>query len=108
MHAKVDNASESKQVAGTDLALAAILDLRAAKALKDMLAAGLSGPGPVRIDAGAVTRLSTAAIQVLAAFLAAMGRAKRRVTIVKPSPAFVAGFEILGLSSLIQPAVAKA
>ncbi len=88
--------------------MAAVLDLRAAKALKDMLAAGLSGPGPVRIDAGAVARLSTAAIQVLAAFLAAMGRAKRHVAIVQPSAAFLAGFETLGLSSLIQPALAKA
>jgi len=108
MHVKVDNASESKQSREADLALAAVLDLRGAKALKDMLAGGLAGPGPVRIDAAAVTRLSTAAIQVLAAFLAAMGQAKRRVTIVRPSAAFVAGFEILGLSSLIQPIAAKA
>ena len=88
--------------------LAAILDLRSVKALKDALAAGLGGPGAVRIDAGAVTRISTAAIQVIVAFLAAMSQAKRRVTIVKPSPAFFAGFETLGLSSLIQPAAAEA
>lgn len=106
MHLKVDNASESKQPEALNLSLAAILDLRAAQPLKHKLTAGLSGTGAAMIDASAVTRLSTAAIQVLAAFLAAMGEARRQVTIARPSAAFLSGFESLGLSSLIEPAVA--
>lgn len=107
MQVKVDNAGESKPPEAVNICLPAVLDLRTAKPLKDMLAAGLSGTGAVMIDAGAVGRLSTAAIQLLIAFLAAMGGARRRVTIVRPSAAFLAGFASLGLSSLIQPALAE-
>jgi anti-anti-sigma regulatory factor len=108
MQVKVDNASESNQPDAVNISLAAILDPRAAKPLKDMLAAGLSGIGAVMIDASAVSQLSTSAIQVLIAFLAAMAAARRRVIIVRPSVTFLAGFESLGLSSLIQPAVTEA
>ena len=108
MQVKVDNAGESKLPDAVNISLAAILDLRAAQPLKDMLAVGLSGTGGVVIDASAVSRLSTAAIQVLIAFLAAMGEARRSVIFARPSAAFLAGFESLGLSSFIHPALAAA
>lgn len=108
MQIKVDNASESKLPQAVNISLAAILDLRAAQPLKSLLADGLSGTDAVVIDASAVNRLSTAAIQLLIAFLAAMGKAQRRVTIVRPSMVFLSGFESLGLSALILPAVTEA
>ncbi len=108
MQIKVDIASESKLPQAVTISLAAILDLRAAQPLKNMLTAGLSGTGAVVIDASTVSRLSTAAIQLLIAFLAALGEARRRVTILRPSAVFLSGFESLGLSSLILPAVTEA
>jgi anti-anti-sigma regulatory factor len=88
----INNAAESK------IFLPAILDMAAARQLKDMLARSLIGGGGVAIDASSVTRLSTASMQILIAFSSAMAASKRPIAVVRPSPAFVSGFACLGLS----------
>ena len=83
------------------VALEPILDLRAAGPLKSTLQQGLVRGQPLMIDASAVSRMSTACVQVFIA--AVLETQKRGVALVlrKSSPAFDAAFVNLGLSGIL-------
>lgn len=83
------------------LALDPVLDLRAAAPLKETLQQGLGHSNPLMIDAGAVTRMSTACVQVLTAFVLETQKAGRPLTLKNSSPAFDAAFNDLGLASVL-------
>ena len=74
------------------------LDMRAARKLKSDLQAILASRGPCVIDAEAVERVSTACIQILAAFFATAKRDGIAVVLVRPSQAFAESLDALGLS----------
>ena len=85
----------------SNLALDPVLDLRAAASLKDMLQQGLARGVPLRLDAGAVGRMSTACVQVLTA--AVLEARKNAVLLVleKSSPIFDAAFVALGRADIL-------
>lgn len=76
------------------------LDLKATKPLKHALGQALERGLPIVIDAGDVERLSTTCAQVLVAFETAARKADTAVTFRRPSAAFFAAFEILGLGPI--------
>jgi two-component system chemotaxis response regulator CheY len=78
---------------GTAIVLPAVLDLSAAESfLATMLHAGES-EDPVQLDASAVETITLPCVQII---LAAR-RAEARLTVVNPTPAFLAAFSDLGL-----------
>jgi len=83
------------------LALDPVLDLRAAAPLKDTLQQGLAHSNPLTIDAGAVTRMSTASVQVLTAFVLEAQKAGRPLALKNSSPVFDAAFNDLGLAGVL-------
>lgn len=83
------------------LALDPVLDLRAAALLKDTLQQGLDCGNPLTIDAGAVTRMSTACVQVLSAFVLAAQKAGRPLSLKNSSTAFDVAFNDLGLAGVL-------
>lgn len=81
--------------------LDAVLDLRAADGLRQRLLELLSENEAICLNASRVKRVSTACVQVIAAFTIAARQSGRQVTITSTSPAFAAGFTSLGLDSII-------
>ena len=83
------------------LGLPSSLDLRATKPLKSALGQALERMLPIVIDLGSVERVSTTCAQVLVAFETAAQRADLAVTFRRPSAAFSAAFQSLGLGSVV-------
>lgn len=77
----------------------AVLGQNSAQDLKDRLAPLLNRRGTCQLDAGAVCRLSTAAIQVITAFLVAARQAGLTVVFTAVSAAFQNAFGALGLAA---------
>jgi anti-anti-sigma regulatory factor len=91
--------SQAGQVArALRYALQPALDMRAARQLKSDLQAVLASRGPGVIEAEAVERVSTACIQILAAFFETAKRDGIAVILLRPSPALVESLDALGLS----------
>jgi anti-anti-sigma regulatory factor len=85
-----------------ELKLLPQLDLRAAKPLKDQLMALLGKTGHLSIEAGEVTKVSTACVQVLVAFVIAARNAAQPISFSNKSPALSQSFALLGLSEFIE------
>lgn len=83
------------------LALNPVLDLRAALPLKETLQQGLGRETPLLIDASAVTRMSTACVQVLAAFVLETQKTGIPLILKNSSAAFDSAFVNLGLAGLL-------
>jgi anti-anti-sigma regulatory factor len=83
------------------LSLDPVLDLRAAVSLKKTLQQGLDRKAPLAIDASAVTRMSTASVQVLTAFVRETHTSGIPLTLKNSSPVFDAAFANLGLESIL-------
>ena len=83
--------------------LDAHLDIKSAAGLKARLAKFVDLTGDLMLDAGRVTRMSTPAIQVLAAFILSMTKRGRKVSVSNPSRIFIETFDCLGLAHLLQP-----
>lgn len=83
--------------------LDAHLDIKSTAGLKAGLAKFMDLTGDLMLDAGRVTRMSTPAIQVLAAFILSMTKRGRKVSVSNPSQIFVETFSCLGLAHLLQP-----
>ena len=71
-----------------------VLDLVAGQALLDELKAKLAAGGPLCLDASGVEVMALPGVQIVLAAI----RAKPRVSVVAPSPAFVAAFADHGIS----------
>lgn len=99
MAAEQDSAAEAR-ARPRAIRLAPNLDLREAVNLKAVLLAGLAEPGPAIIEAASVKRVTTAALQVLTAFVIACRSAGRTVTLVQPSKSLATGIATAGLSHL--------
>lgn len=83
------------------MALDSVLDLRAAVPLKEALQQGLGRKIPLMIDAGAVTRISTACVQLLTAFAIETQKTGIPLSFKNPSAAFDAAFANLGLAGVL-------
>ncbi len=86
------------------LVLHHMLDLRSAPELQKMLLAALQTQTAVTIDASFVSRMSTAALQLLIAFLAAARAQGIKVVISGVTASFSSAFEALGLGHLLETA----
>ena len=84
-----------------NLTLDPVLDLRAAAPLKDVLQKGMAGGLPLSLDAGAVSRMSTACVQVLTAAVLEARKSAAALTLKKSSPAFDSAFTNLGLAGIL-------
>jgi anti-anti-sigma regulatory factor len=82
--------------------LGSILDLRAAQPLRDCLLAVLENGKPLRLEAAAVERVSTACIQVLLAGGAAFKEAGLGFRVQQPSETLVAALGDLGLGNWLE------
>ena len=74
--------------------LQSVLDLAASQTLLDELKAKLAAGGPLCVDASGVEVMSLPGVQIVLAAI----RAKSKVSVVAPSPAFVAAFADHGMS----------
>src|SRR5882724_2724613 len=74
--------------------LQAVLDLGAGQTLLDELRAKLAAGGPLCLDASGVEVMALPGVQIVLAAI----RAKSQVSVVAPSPAFVAAFADHGIS----------
>ena len=74
--------------------LQAVLDLDAGQTLLDELRAKLAAGGPLCLDASGVEVMALPGVQIVLAAI----RAKSKVSVVAPSPAFVAAFADHGIS----------
>lgn len=83
------------------LVLPAQLDIRGARALKQSLADALAGGGPCILEAHAIEKASTVAMQLLMAFFAAMNRAGHPARLRAPSNALRAAAADLGLEGAL-------
>ncbi len=83
------------------LSLNGNLDLASAEGLKDEFLSGLGAGEALTIDASAVERISTAAIQTLIAGAAALKSAGVGFNLSSPSEAFVKAFQDLGLTECL-------
>lgn len=83
-----------------DVVLQAEVDIRSVQQLKDQLVAVLakSRKKAIAVDAGAVERVDAAALQLLAAFVAAAKEHQRPVAWQSPSAAFAKAAADLGLT----------
>ena len=106
MHSEIEDGPAQPQDWLT-LSLPSELDLRQASALQETLLAGLNRGVALCLDAAGVTRMSTASVQVLIAFVVAAGQRGIPVTIRTPSPVFQAAFALLGLSAVFASATAR-
>lgn len=86
----------------SSLALQPLLDIKAARPLKEMLLQALAKSEPLTLDASLVERVSTACIQVLLAFASAMAAAGVPFTLAQPSQPLVEAFANLGLGPVLQ------
>lgn len=83
------------------VALDPVLDLRAAGPLKSTLQQGLGRGLPLAIDASAVSRMSTACVQVLTAAVLETQKSGTALNLKKSSPVFDAAFVNLGLADIL-------
>ena len=83
------------------LALDPVLDLRSAGPLKEALQQGLGREIPLLIDAGAVTRMSTACVQVFTAFVLETQKTGVSLSLKNSSSTFDAAFENLGVAGIL-------
>ncbi len=79
------------------LCLPKVLDMRAARSFKSKLEEPVKAGGSWQIDAGAVERVSTGCIQLLAAFFIAMKSSGANAGLVNPSKALASAIADLGL-----------
>lgn len=86
------------------LVLHQMLDLRSAPELQRRLVAALLTQGTLTIDASAVARMSTAALQLIIAFLAAARAKGIKVVISGVTASFASAFEAMGLDHLLEAA----
>ena len=94
-------ASQDAPKEAFNLALDPVLDLRAAANLKDILQQGMARGLTLSIDAGAVSRMSTACVQVLTAAVLEARKSAAALTLKKSSPAFDSAFTNLGLAGIL-------
>lgn len=87
---------------GISLSLDAVLDMRAAVALKGALQQGLEQKRSLIIDASAVSRMSTACVQVLTAFILETRKTNQPLVFSKVSPVFQGAFSSLGLGEILE------
>ncbi len=87
---------------GIGLSLEPVLDMRVATPLKDMLLQGLAQKRNLIIDASAVSRMSTACVQVLAAFILETQKTNTSLVISRMSPVFESAFTNLGLGGILE------
>ncbi len=78
-----------------------ILDLRAAGSLKSTLQQGLVRGQPLVIDASAVSRMSTACVQVFTAAVLETQKRGAALVLRKSSNVFDAAFANLGLAAIL-------
>ena len=83
------------------VALEPILDLRAAGSLKSTLQQSLVRGQPLMIDASAVSRISTACVQVFTAAVLETQKSGAALILKKSSPVFDAAFVTLGLADIL-------
>jgi anti-anti-sigma regulatory factor len=81
--------------------LGPILDLRAASPLKSTLQQGLVRGQPLMIDASAVSRMSTACVQVFTAAVLETQTSGAALVLKKSSTVFDAAFANLGLAGIL-------
>ena len=93
---------KSEKTGQLTLDLDAHLDSKSAAGLKAGLVKFADVTGDLVLNAGQVTRMSTPAIQVLSAFILAMTKRGRNVSVSNPSRIFAETFDCLGLSHLLQ------
>ncbi len=92
---------EQRSIDACRIVLPEALDLKGVRGLKEQLGAALRAGRPVAVDAGGVTRVSTASLQILAAFLAAATKAGMTASLVNASLPLRAAVTDLGLATLI-------
>ena len=83
------------------LSLEPILDLRTAGPLKSLLQQGMDRGLPLALDASAVSRMSTACVQVLTALVLEARKSTTMLVLKKSSPVFDAAFVNLGLADIL-------
>ena len=83
------------------VALEPILDLRAAGPLKTTLQQSLVRGQPLMIDASAVSRMSTACVQVFTAAVLESQKSGAALVLKKSSTVFDAAFANLGLAAIL-------
>ena len=84
-----------------NLALDPVLDLRAAATLKEVMQKAMGGGLALSIDASAVSRMSTACVQVLTAAVIEARKNAATLVLKKSSSAFDAAFINLGLADIL-------
>jgi anti-anti-sigma regulatory factor len=82
--------------------LANKLDVRGAVQLKSELTAALEDASHFTLNGSAVTKMSTAACQVLSAFIISQRAVGGRAQITTPSPHMSAAFLTLGMGSFLE------
>jgi anti-anti-sigma factor len=81
--------------------LASKLDVRGAVQLKSELTAALEDANHIVLNGSAVTKMSTAACQVIAAFIISVRAVGGRTHITTPSPQMSSAFALIGMSSFL-------
>lgn len=94
-------AAKTKRANAGSLALAADCSLPQAAALRAKLARLLTRASTVTLDAGAVTRIDTASLQLLTAFVRDRRNRGRAVVWRNLPPAFHEAAGLLGLSTVL-------
>jgi anti-anti-sigma factor len=84
------------------LELSAKLDVRGAVNLKNELTAVLEDSNHVILNGAAVTKMSTAACQLLSAFIIAVRGVGGRAQIVAPSPQMATAFTTIGMGNFLE------
>jgi anti-anti-sigma regulatory factor len=88
----------------TSVLLPALLDMKAAKSLKELLTPHLSNPSAISLDASAVIRMSTACMQIIVAFVRTQRRATIPVRLDRPSLVFSQAATLLGVMTYLEEA----
>jgi anti-anti-sigma regulatory factor len=84
------------------LSLGPVLGMREARPLRNALEVARAQGLPLVLDAQPVERVSTASVQLLVAFAAAMEQAGLQLRLSRPSQAFLTAFSDLGLDPIIK------
>jgi anti-anti-sigma regulatory factor len=100
MHSTAERSPNSPDVlAPLRIELAEVLDMRAARLLKDQLTAALDVGGTFVIDASRVRRVSTGCVQIIAAFFNDMRASGHEATLWHPTDALSRALHDLGLEA---------
>ncbi len=100
--AKTPGAETAPESGSGAFAVAAECTVADAGALKSGLAKLLDDPGAVTLDIGAVQRIDTAGLQVIATFVRESESLGRAVEWRGAAPALTAAAKLLGLSALLK------